>query len=44
LGRSHLKINYVKTQAVQDRFPIVDEVKKAAHRQSFRIRGTDLDW
>jgi len=44
LGRSHLKINHVKTRVVHDRFPTVDEVKKAAHRQSFRIRGTDLAW
>jgi hypothetical protein len=44
LGRSYLKINHVKTRVVHDRFPPVDEVEKAAHRQSFRIRGTDLDW
>jgi hypothetical protein len=44
LGRSHLKVNHVKTRVVHDRFSLVDEVKKAAHRQSFRIRGTDLDW
>ncbi|XOC83619.1 hypothetical protein RE429_28505 (plasmid) [Microvirga sp. M2] len=44
LGRSHLKIDNLQTRVVWDRFSTVDEVEKAAHQQSFRIRGMDPDW
>ncbi|EIM26889.1 hypothetical protein U0023_34720 (plasmid) [Microvirga lotononidis] len=43
-GRSHLKIKNVKTRVVPNRFSTVDEMEKAAHRQSFLIRDMDAEW